>query len=90
MLYLHSTVRGGSTLGPGGPGHPVAAQAPQIPLMLFPDGSGLPTIGWEMGPGPQNFWARTAPEYCTAFSVTYGLLKALNAEFHACTDNVWT
>jgi hypothetical protein len=41
---------------------PVVAQAPQFPLMLFPDGLRA-AIG--LGPGPlQNFWAGTAPARC--------------------------
>jgi hypothetical protein len=49
-------------LEPGGPGPPLAAQAPQFPLMLFLEGTGLPAIGWGEGTRPlQNFWARTAP-----------------------------
>jgi hypothetical protein len=55
MMFI-KTFRRGSTLGPGGPGPSVAAQAPQFLLMLFPDGTGLPAIRWGVGDQPPRIF----------------------------------
>jgi hypothetical protein len=81
-------VRAGAVLrwGQGAQAPPVAAQVPQFPLILFPDGLRA-AIGW--GPGPQNFWARTAPVCVTPLTfVKFRAIADLPAAFRISLDSM--
>jgi hypothetical protein len=63
--------------GARGPRPPSCCSGPQFPLTLFPDGTGLPAIGWEVGTRPPRIFG-LEPRLATALQHDSGSRQCID------------